>query len=333
MKAVWIEKHGGPEVLQVVDRPMPKPGPGEVVVRVKACALNYLDVWVRRGVPGHKFPLPMIPGSDIAGVMPDTGEEVVVFPAESCGKCEFCLTGREQLCRHFGILGESRDGGCAGYISVKRENVFPKPESLKFEEAASVLLSGLTAYHMVATRAMVQSGEWVMVTGAAGGVGTMAVQIAKAMGGRVIAVVGNRQKADLVKSLGADVAIVHSEVDFARAAREVAGKTGISVIVDSVGGEVFEKCIQVLRPAGRLVTCGATSSGTANLHLRRVFFRALNIMGSTMGSRWEMLSVLAMVRDGLVRPVIHSVLPLEDVAKGHRLLEEREVIGKVVLKP
>jgi len=333
MKAVWIEEHGGPEVLNIIDRPMPIAGPGEVVVQVKACALNHLDVWVRRGVPGHTFPLPMTPGSDIAGVLPETGEEVVVFPAESCGKCEFCLTGREQLCRHYGILGESRDGGCAEYIRVQKENVFPKPESLGFEDAASVLLSGLTAYHMVATRAAVQSGEWVLVTGAAGGVGTMAVQVAKAMGGRVIAVVGSKKKANAMRDLGANEVIVHSDVDFVRAAKEITGRTGVSVIVDSVGGEVFEKCVTILRPAGRLVTCGATANGFASLNLRRVFFRALNIMGSTMGSRWELLSVLSMVRDGLVKPVIHTVLPMEDIADGHRLLEDREVIGKVVLRP
>lgn len=332
MKAVWIERHGGPEVLRIIDRPMPQAGPDEVVVKVTACALNYLDVWLRRGVPGHTFPLPMIPGSDIAGILPETGEEVVVFPAESCGKCEFCLTGREPLCRHYGILGESRDGGCAEYIKVQKKNVFPKPETLGFEDAASVLLSGLTAYHMVATRASVQKDEWVLITGAAGGVGTMSVQVAKAMGGRVIAVVGSKTKADAMKSLGADEVIIHSEVDFAYAAKEITGRQGISVIVDSVGGEIFEQCIAILRPAGRLVTCGATANGKARLNLRRVFFRALNIMGSTMGSRWEMLSVLALVRDGLVKPVIHSVLPMEEVAQGHRLLEDREVIGKVVIR-
>jgi len=333
MKAVWIERHGGPEVLQIVERPMPQSGSGEVVVKVRACALNHLDVWVRRGVPGHEFPLPMVPGSDIAGVLPETNQEVVVFPAESCGKCEFCLTGREQLCRQFGILGETRDGGCAEYVRVRRENIFPKPVNLGFEEAASVLLSGLTAYHMVVTKAAVQRGEWVVVTGAAGGVGIMAVQIAKAMGGRVIAVVGSQEKSDALRLLGADETIIHSQVDFAKAARAMAGRDGISVVVDSVGGEVFEKGVAILRPEGRIVTCGATADGMARLNLRRVFFRAINIMGSTMGSRWEMLKVLTLVRDGIVKPVVHSILPMKEVAQGHKLIESREVTGKVVLRP
>ena len=332
MKAVIIEQHGGPEVLKVVQRPKPVPDHDEVLVKVRAVALNHLDVWVRKGVPGHTFPLPLIPGSDVSGVL-DTGEEVVVFPAQSCGHCEYCLKGQEQLCRHYEILGESRDGGCAEFIAVKKNNVFAKPKGLDFEEAAAVLLSGLTAYHMVSTKARVQRGEWVAVTGAAGGVGIYALQIAKALGAKVIAIVGTERKADFVRDLGADEVIIHTTDDIVKSIKSITRPQGLAVFVDSVGGEVFEKGLTLLKPEGRLVTCGATMSGEATINIRRLFFRALNIMGSTMGSRWEFLEVLKLVEARLIRPVVYRTLPLEDVAEAHRLIENREVIGKVVLRP
>lgn len=341
MKAIQIREHGPPEVLRLVDVPDPVPGPGEVLVRVKACALNHLDIWVRRGVPGHSFPLPIIPGSDVAGVIESgeapgfcRGDEVVLAPFTTCGRCAHCLCGNEVACREYRILGESRDGGCAQYIAIPNGFVFRKPSGLSFPEAASVLLAALTAYHMVVTRAQVRKGERVLVTAAAGGVGTAAVQIAKTLGGEVIGVVGSEAKREPVLALGAsEVVVCPSDRNLGEAVRAVLGKTVCDVVVDSVGGPFFEAGIRLLRPFGRLVTCGATASGTATMDLRRLFFLSLSVLGSTMGSRHELLEVLRLVESGAFKPVVHAVLPMERAAEAHRILEDRRVVGKVVLEP
>lgn len=341
MKALRIHEHGPPETLRVEEAPDPVPAAGEVLVRVKACALNYLDTWVRRGVPGHRFPLPIVPGSDVAGVIESgdapgfgPGDEVVVAPFTTCGRCGACLRGNEVACRDYRILGESRDGGCAEYVAVPHASLFRKPPSLSFPEAASVLLAPLTAYHMVVTRAAVRAGETVLVTAAAGGVGTAAVQVARALGAQVVGVVGSRTKRDPVLSLGAsEVVVCPSGDDLVHAVKAALGKTAFDVVVDSVGGPFFEAGVRLLQPFGRLVTCGATASGTATLDLRRLFFRSLSVLGSTMGSRHEMFEVLRMVESGTFRPVVHAVLPLEEAAEAHRILEDRRVVGKVVLEP
>ncbi len=341
MKGLQIREHGPPETLRVVDIPDPVPRAGEVLVRVKACALNHLDTWVRRGVPGHRFPLPLVPGSDVAGVIESgeapgfgPGDEVVVAPFTTCGRCESCLRGNEVACRDYRILGESRDGGCAELVAVPHASLFRKPRSLSFPEAASVLLAPLTAYHMVVTRAGVRPGESVLVTAAAGGVGTAAVQIARAVGARVVGVVGSAAKRDAVLTLGAsDVVVYPPGEDPVHAIKAAIGKVVFDVVVDSVGGPFFEAGIRLLRPFGRLVTCGATASGTATLDLRRLFFLSLSVLGSTMGSRHELLEVLRMVESGAFRPVVHAVLPLAQAAEAHRILEDRRVVGKVVLVP
>lgn len=341
MKALQIQKHGPPETLRVVDIPDPVPGAGEVLVRVKACALNHLDTWVRRGVPGHRFPLPLVPGSDVAGVIESgdapgfrPGDEVVVAPFTTCGRCGPCLRGNEVACREYRILGESRDGGCAEFVAAPQVSLFRKPPALSFPEAASVLLAPLTAYHMVVTRAAVRPGEDVLVTAAAGGVGTAAVQIARSLGARVVGMVGSESKRDAVLALGAsEVVVCPFGGDPVQAIQAALGRTAFEVVVDSVGGPFFEAGIRLLRPFGRLVTCGATASGTATLDLRRLFFRSLSVLGSTMGSRHEVFEVLRMVESGAFRPVVHAVLPLADAAEAHRMLEDRRVVGKVVLVP
>jgi NADPH:quinone reductase-like Zn-dependent oxidoreductase len=336
MKAIVIERHGPPEILKVVDVPPPKRGANEVLVRVRACALNHLDIWVRKGVEGHKFPLPIIPGSDVAGVIEEgetdylkKGDEVVVAPFETCGHCEMCLQGNDVQCREYRILGESRDGGCAELVSVKAGFLFPKPKNLSFAEASSILLAPLTAYHMVVTRAKVEPKEDVLVTGASGGVGSSAIQIATILGANVFALVSNDEKAKFAKTLGAKDCIIYKEdtpLD------QLFGKMRFDCVVDSVGGKVFEQAMRLLRPFGRLVTCGATSSPTATLDLRRLFFRSLSVLGSTMGSRFEMLKVLKWAEEGIFRPFVHKVLPLEEASTAHRIIEERGVLGKVVLE-
>lgn len=339
MKAIVIEDHGPPESLVVTEQLTPEPGPGEVRVRVRACALNHLDTWVRRGVPGHRFPLPMVPGSDVAGILEtpapgfEVGDEVVVAPFVTCGHCGPCLRGDEVACRQYGILGESRDGGCAEHLCVPQSSIFPKPASLSFPEAASVLLAPLTAYHMVVTRAHVKAGESVLVTAAAGGVGIAAVQIAAAQGGRVTGVVGSVEKVASVKDLGAhEVVVVPRDQELMSTVKSSLGKVSFDAVIDSVGGEFFEAAMRLIKPFGRLVTCGATANGKATIDLRRLFFLSLSVLGSTMGSRWEMAKVLEMAEAGTFRPLVHAVLPLEQLGDAHRILEERRVIGKVVVE-
>jgi len=339
VKAVVIDEHGPPESLKVQERPKPVSAPGEALVRVRACALNHLDTWVRRGVPGHSFPLPLIPGSDVAGVL-DTaapgfspGDEVVVAPFVTCGRCDACLSGDDVRCRKYGILGESRDGGCAEYISVPYASLFPKPPELTFVEAASVLLAPLTAYHMVATRAGVKTGDKVLITAAAGGVGSAAIQIALDLGAKVTGVVGSPEKATSVKEIGAgEVVVVERGQGLFDAVKAAIGKASFDVVIDSVGGEFLETGVRLLRPFGRLVTCGATAEPVASIDLRRLFFLSLSVLGSTMGSRWEMSRVLNLVAQGRFKPTVHAVLPLERLGEAHRILEERRVIGKVVVE-
>lgn len=339
MRAVVIREHGGLDTLAVREHPDPVPGPGEVIVRVRAVALNHLDTWVRRGVPGHRFPLPLVPGSDVAGRLESghvpgiaPGDEVVVAPFTTCGRCEACLKAREVECREYRILGEGRDGGCAERVAVPAASVFPKPPGLSAPEAAACLLAPLTAFHMVRTRAQVQPGERVLVMAAAGGVGTAAVQLAASAGATVVGVVGSEAKRDPVLDLGASaVAVVPPGGDVLAAVRDAAGKAPFDAVVDSVGGDAFAAGVRLLRPFGRLVTCGATSGAAPVLDLRRVFFLSLSILGSTMGSRWELAEVLRLAAAGRFRPVVHAVLPLERIADGHRLLEDRAVVGKVVL--
>jgi len=340
MRAVVIGEHGTPETLRVSDRPVPAAGPGEVMVRVKACALNHLDMWVRRGVPGHKFPLPIVPGSDVAGVIEEgtagalgPGSEVVVAPFTTCGRCDACTSGNDVACREYRILGESRDGGCAEFVVVPAASVFQKPARLTFPEAASVLLAPLTAYHMVATRAAVRRGEEVLVTAAAGGVGTAAVQIAAGIGARVTGVVGSDEKREPVLALGAErVVVVPRGSGLAETVRSAPGKASFDVVVESVGGPFFEDCIRLMRPFGRLVTCGATAGPSVSLDLNRLFFRSLSVLGCTMGSLWEMERVLRMVEAGDLRPTVFAVLPLERIAEAHGIIEDRRVIGKVVVE-
>lgn len=264
----------------------------------------------------------------------DIGDEVVAIPFVSCGRCQACLSGNEVACRSYGILGETRNGGCAEYLCVPASHVLPKPKNLSFPEAASMLLAPLTAYHMLHSRARVNAGESVLITAAAGGVGTAAVQLAVRAGARVVGVVGSDAKRSRVLELGADdVVVVRPDELPLEAIRQTLGRVSFDIVLDSVGASFFEAGLALLKPFGRLVTCGATSGAAPSLDLRRVFFRSLSILGTTMGNRWEMALVLQMADSGEIRPVVHQVLPLDRIGEAHRLLEAREVIGKVVVVP
>ncbi|HEV7573333.1 MAG TPA: zinc-binding dehydrogenase [Thermoanaerobaculia bacterium] len=339
MKAILIREHGGLEKLEMAEVPDPVARRGEAIVRVRAVALNHLDIWLRRGVPGHKFPLPMIPGSEVAGIVEsvddprwNAGEEVIVAPGYSCGLCVACLSGNDLLCRNFGIFGETVSGGAAEKMAVPVRNLIRKPAGLSFAEAAGVPLDMLTAWHMLVARAQLRPGETVLVQAGGSGVGSAAIQIAKLWGATVYATAGTAAKAARAKALGADETIVYTEVDFVHEVRRLTSKRGVDVVFEHVGGETFERSLRALAKGGRLVTCGSTTGGEANINLRQIFFKLLSILGSTMGSLAELHEVMKFVESGRLRPVVDRVLPLSEVAQGHRILEAREAFGKIVFE-
>jgi len=342
MKAVLIPRHGGEEVLTIADLPVPRPGPGEVLVQVKAAGVNHLDTWVRRGLPGITLPLPMIPGSDAAGVVAEVGagvagvqagDRVFVSPGYSCERCVECYSGREPLCRDYGLFGEHRNGTQAEFIALRASHVIRLPDRLSFEEGAAFPLVFLTAWHMLVGRAGVQPGEDVLVHAGGGGVGSAAIQIAKLCGARVLTTVGSDDKAEKARALGADVVINYRTGDFVAQAKQATGKRGVDVVIESVGQETWEGSIQALAKGGRLVTCGATTGYQASTDLRYVFFKGLSILGSTMGSRGELLRLARLIGDGRLRPIIDRVLPLEQVAEAHRAVAGRGLFGKIILTP
>lgn len=329
MRAVVIREHGSFDRLRIEDRPLPEPAADEVRVRVKAAGLNHLDTWVRRGVPGFPFPLPMVPGCDGAGVVDAVGEvaravepgaEVVLAPG----------LGRP-LDRDYGILGETRDGTCAEYVVVPRENVLPKPPGLGWHEAACFSLTYLTAWAMLVRRAELRPGEWVLVHAAGSGVGIAAIQIAKLYHCGVIATASTEEKREKARALGVDEAIPYE--DFPKQVRRITGKRGVDVVVDHVGPATWEGSVACLRKGGRLVTCGGTSGHEIRFDVRQLFFKSLSFLGSTMGTPEELRTVLGHVEAGRLRPVVDSVFPLDRIADAHRRLAERAVFGKVVVTP
>jgi NADPH:quinone reductase-like Zn-dependent oxidoreductase len=339
MKAILVREHGGYDKLELSDIPEPTPSSNEAVVEVRAVGLNHLDIWLRRGVPGHKFPLPMIPGSEVSGTIvsvPENdrwkvGDDVIVAPGVSCGLCVACLSGNDPLCRDFGILGESQNGGCAERIAVPLRNLIRKPAGLSFAEAAAVPLDLLTAWHMLIARAGLRIGETVLVQAGGSGVGSAGIQIAKLFGATVYTTVGSPEKGAKAKELGADEVIEYRNVDFLAEVRRLTGKRGVDVVFEHVGAETFERSLRSLAKGGRVVTCGATTGGEVTINLRLIFFKLLSILGSTMGSLAELHEIMKHVEAGRLRPVIDRVIPLEQVGEGHRLLEEREAFGKVIL--
>ena len=339
MKAIVIREHGGVERLEKSEVPDPTPRAGEAVVAVRAVALNHLDIWLRRGVPGHKFPLPMIPGAEASGVIDEVpdgygwkrGDEVIIAPGLSCSLCIACLSGNDPLCPDFGILGEARNGGCAEKIAVPIRNLVRKPASLSFAEAAAIPLDMLTAWHMLVARAQLRPGETVLVQAGGSGVGSAGIQVAKLWRAIVYTTVGSAEKAKRAKELGADETILYRETDFVAAVRALTGKRGVDIVFEHIGSETFERSLKALSRGGRLVTCGSTSGGEATINIRLIFFKLLSILGSTMGSVAELQEIMRHVEAGRLRPVIDRVLPMDQIAEGHRVLENREAFGKVVL--
>jgi len=340
MKAIVFHKHGDPSVLHYTDVPEPHLRHNEVLVRVHACALNHLDLWVRRGLPGIVIPLPHIPGSDIAGevvkIGPEVhtvhvGQKVVLAPGVTCGKCAACLAGNDNFCRDYTNLGFMVDGGCAEYVRCPDVNCFPFPENLDWVHAAAVPLVFLTAWHMLVTRANLQPGETVLVLAAGSGVGGAAIQVAKFLGAHVIATAGNDEKLAKAKQLGAEEAIHHGIMPIAKEVRRLTNNRGVNVVFEHVGASTWDDSVKSLANGGRLVTCGATTGHDAKIDLRFLFTRQLSILGSYMGTKNEFRTVLKLVAQGRLTPVIDKVWPLHDCIAAHNYLEQGKQFGKLVL--
>jgi NADPH:quinone reductase-like Zn-dependent oxidoreductase len=342
MKAVVFERFGGPEVLELREVPEPKPGPDEVLLQVKACGINHLDLWVRAGLRGLELEMPHILGSDVVGVALEVGpavrhvtagERVLVCPTLSCGVCPQCHAGDDNLCRRYDVLGRRRNGGYAERVAVPGVNCLPYPADLAWGEAAAVPLVFLTAWHMLVGRARLNPGEDCLVIGGGSGVGSAAVQIARLLGARVIATVGGAARLDRVRALGAHEVVDHATEDVATRVRELTAKKGVEVVFEHVGGPVFERAVGALARNGRLVTCGATAGAKVSLDLDMLFGRHLSLLGSWMGRRAELVEVLRFIGDGRLKPVVDSVVPLAEARRAHERIAAREHFGKVVLTP
>ena len=340
MKAILFRQHGGAEVLQYVDVPDREPCPSEVLVRVRACALNHLDLWVRRGLPNVPIPLPHIPGSDVAGEIAKigadvttvrVGQKVVLAPLVSCGKCQACIAGLDNRCRQATNLGYMIDGGCAEFVRAPEVNCLPYPENLSFEEAAAIPLVFQTAWHMLVDRAQLRPGEDVLILGAGSGVGSAAIQVAKFFGARVITTASSDAKLEKARKLGADYVINHKTQRIRDEVRRITNKRGVDVVFEHVGAATWDDSLASLALAGRLVTCGNTTGYDAKLDLRFLFSRQLSLLGSYMGVKSELHTIMKLVSTGRLKPVVDRVFPLHEAAAAHTYLESGQQFGKVVL--
>jgi len=339
-EAMVIRAVGGPEVLERASVPVADPTAHEVRVQIRAVALNHLDIWTRRGLPHLTYEFPHRLGSDIAGCIESVGslvthvrvgDHVVVNPGISCGSCERCLNGEDNVCRAYRILGENTQGGYAQHIVVPAQNVIPIPHDLAFTDAAAIPLCFLTAWQMVVRKGRLQPGQTVLIHAAGSGVSSAAIQIAKLMGARVITTTSTEAKAERARALGADAVINYTTHDFVAECKNLTAKKGVDVVFDHVGGEVFRKSLLAAAWGGRIVTCGATSGFAPPIDLRHIFFRQLQVLGSTMGPKGDLFAILRLVAERKLSPVVDRVLPLWDAAEAHGLLERREVFGKIVL--
>ena len=345
-EAMVFHAPGGPEVLTRETIELPEPGPREVRVRVRAVALNHMDIWARRGLPNVKYEFPHRLGADVVGEIDalgpgargeggrplQVGQRLVVSPGLSCGVCERCLSGRDNLCKAYGILGENRQGGYARHMNIPDANVLPYPGDLPFTQVAAVPLCFMTAWQMLVDKGGVAPGQTVLVQAAGSGVSSAAIQIAKMFGARVITTAGTDDKCARARALGADVAINYQTSDFVAECKKQTDKRGVDIVVEHVGGEVFVKSVLATRWGGRVVTCGATAGFAPTLDLRQIFFRQVEVLGSTMGSKGSLFKILTLVAEGKLKPVVDRVMPLWSAAEAHKVLEDRKAFGKIVLE-
>jgi NADPH:quinone reductase-like Zn-dependent oxidoreductase len=354
MQAVRLHGHGGTDQLRLENVPLPGTGEQDVLIRVHFCGLNHSDLNLRRGTfygleaeagqvgwrqTAMQFPL--IPGSDIAGVVAAAGAEVsglsvgdavVLYPYVACGQCPACLRGDDHLCPTVDYLGSERDGGYAEFIAVPAHVAHRIPDGVPLEQAAALPVNFLTAWHMMVTRGRLQPGETVMITGASGGVGSACVQIARLIGARGLAVVGSREKAERALAAGADAAAVVGQDDLPAAAQRFAGGDGVDMAVEVVGAATWDSSLRALRPEGRLVVCGAVSGAIVETDLKLIYLHHLSVIGSTMGSPVEFMHVLGLLAAGGIQPVIDRVYPLAEAGEAQKRLENRGQFGKILLK-
>ena len=341
MNAVVIHEHGGIDKLCFEEMPVPNIAADEVLVEVKAAALNHLDLWVRGGLPAFKLKMPHILGSDAAGVVTavgdvvnnvKVGDKVLLAPGWGCGACHECLNGDDNLCRDYQILGETTQGTFAEYVKAPAENAFLIPDGLSFEEAAAIPLVFLTAWHMLVEQVKVQPGEDILILAAGSGVGSAAIQIAKLFCARVIATASTDEKLQKAGELGADELINYTDKDFLEEVKRLTNKRGVDIVFEHVGKSTWENSIKALKKGGRLVTCGATTGYDPTTDLRYVFSKALKIFGNFMGRKEGLKRALQFFPEKL-KPVIDTSFPLQDAAKAHQRLMNREQFGKLILKP
>jgi len=342
MKAVVFERHGGTDVLEYKECPLPDVGPDEALIRVRACGLNHLDLFIRSGALPHQIPLPHTPGSEVAGDVDQVGnlvttfrpgDRVVVAPYLFCGVCEYCMAGQETICIRGDVLGRRSNGGYAQYVVVPARQLLHIPEDVSYDAAAAVTLSTATAWHMLVDRARMRPGEDVLVLAAGSGVGSGAIQIAKQGGARVFVTAGSQEKLDKARDLGADVLINYEETDFQAEVRRITNKRGVDIVVEHVGESTWAKSLGSLARGGRLVTTGATTGPHGTVDINRLFGLQLSILGSWGGTRANVRAVLKMVAERRMQPVIHDVFPLDRAADAQRVMEDRAQFGKLLLHP
>jgi NADPH:quinone reductase-like Zn-dependent oxidoreductase len=342
MKALAFHEHGGLDRLRYQDVPDPAIGPADVLVRVRACALNHLDLFVREGLPGFRLPLPFWTGCDIAGEVAQVGAEVrevavgdrvAVNPNLHCGRCEFCQKGEQSLCVTYGILGEHVHGGLAEYVKVAGDKTLTLPAHVKYEDAAAFILVNMTAWRMLVTQARLRAGEDLLVIGVGGGVSSTAVQIGKLCGARVWVTSSSDDKLARARELGADECINHAREDWARVVWEKTGKRGVDVVLENVGAATWKGSLRALAKGGRLVTCGATSGPIGETDIRVVFWKQVSIIGSTMSSNAEFHDVMRELFRGRLRAIVDAVMPLGEGVDAQRRLAEGKQFGKIVLTP
>lgn len=341
MQAIRIHAHGSANQLKIDSLAQPEVQSHEILVKIKTAALNHLDIWVREGIPG--VPLPLIMGSDAAGEIVEigslakkdfplnAGDAVLLSPIRSCGQCNYCENGQENLCPEFHIPGESIQGVQAEYVSLPAKYVRPKPENLSWAEAAALPLASMTAYHMLFPKTGLKTGQWILIYGASSGIGSMAIQMAKAIGAKVITTAGSEEKVQLARDLGTDFVINYNDQSISKTVKEITSGSGVDVVFEHTGLKTWNDSLRALRKGGKLVTCGATTGPIVKIDLRALFIKHQQIIGSTMGTMQDTRNVLELVEAGKLKPIVDRVFPFTAIQEAHRRLEDGRQFGKVVI--